>query len=182
MQSLKNCKNVIEQSASRLMRNSAESATNIFSIDDVLLNSSVVIDMSSKEEKSVVIFNPSTNQRSEVVSLKVSSPYLEIYDGDGSKIEEYQLSLVWDNSDILSINEDEMPTKPDERKQKSPLDFDQSTFELLFQIDINPLSMKTIRIKPVDKNDKLLQKFSKVKLFVQNSSDFEQSQTSLAQK
>ena len=114
MQSLKNSKNVIEQSATRLLATSDESPSKdkeskqsiAFSIDDVQLNSSVLIDLSSSgQEQTVVIFNPSSNERNEIVSLKVNNPYLEIYDSDGIQITDYQLSLIWEDSDLTTIDE-----------------------------------------------------------------------------
>ena len=149
MQSLLNCKKVIEISAAYLMKPSSIPANFTLSMDELLLNSSLVIDLLKNQQESLILFNPSSNHRNEIVSLKVNTPFFEIYDSDASRIDDYQLSLVWNDS------------------EQHQLDFNEHAFDVVFSIRMSPLALKPITLKSCFKNLSLMHKFSKIKLIGQ---------------
>jgi hypothetical protein len=81
----------------------------------------------------------------EIVSLRVNTPYIEVYTKDGYLIKNVQVSLIWP---LMSESSTENVLK---RKKKAgpvfnALDFDVDTFEVLFQAELKPLSISSFRI------------------------------------
>jgi hypothetical protein len=107
-----------------------------------------------QQERKLVIFNSNLQaNRREIVSIRVNTPHIEIYD-DTQKtlIDNVQVSLVWPNMDggALSVDNSNSARMSSASKLTHGLDFDTNTFECLFEVNVKGLSFSkyTIRTNP----------------------------------
>jgi hypothetical protein len=108
----------------------------------------------AQQERKLVIFNSNLQaNRREIVSIRVNTPHIEIYD-DTKKtlIDNVQVSLVWPNMEggALSVDTSNSARMSSASKLTQGLDFDANTFECLFEVNVKGLSFSkyTIRTNP----------------------------------
>ena len=137
-----------------------------FAVDDISILSDsqaahakplVTFDASSDgpEEKKIVLFNSNTNShRHEIVSVRVNWPDVDVRDeATQSLLGNVHVSLVWPNSEggPLFINNE--PRRDPTDMLKHGLDFDGDYFEVLFEVDLKPLSFSTYTILKKKKSE-----------------------------
>lgn len=128
-----------------------DNANNVFSIDDAKIDTTIAIKLSEEnEEKEFVLFNPSTNQRNELVSIKVNTPNVRIVDAkSGVELKELQISPIWPNTQTAEdIGSSERIAN--NMDLNFALDFDPNFVEISFDANLAPLSLtkfKVIRTK-----------------------------------
>ena len=116
---------------------------NIFNVDDVRLNQDQEskqqykehIELSEHEpEKKIVLFNSNLNKRIEIISLRINTPFVEVYDNNGQIVENIQVSLIWPNTDGGYLREDLSDEKISNLDDLSfGFDFDESKFEKSYE-------------------------------------------------
>ena len=166
MESLTSSKTVIEQSASFLF-NAGVPKEQHFRLDDSRTGFLSQIDLVKvDDEQNVVLFNPDTHKRDEIVSFRINTPHVHILDSLGAKIDNVQISLIWPNgsrpsSDFVFDN------KPGKQVPLG-LDFDERYYELLFQVSLPALTFRTFTIRCVQPDAKEQDIFSKTTFLVKN--------------
>jgi hypothetical protein len=176
--SLSNCRQIIEETSSLLTLNQTKDSdststfsSKIYSLDDMSILSETQTatfkpliqfdlplstngDAAAQQERKLVIFNSNLQaNRREIVSIRVNTPHIEIYD-DTQKtlIDNVQVSLVWPNMDggALSVDTSNSARMSSASKLTHGLDFDTNTFECLFEVNVKGLSFSkyTIRTNP----------------------------------
>lgn len=124
-------------------------------LDDVIIEGTSVtieLDDNNKEHK-VVLFNPTLNKRVELVSFRVNKQNIEVTcTKTGLSVSNVQVSLVWSNTDG-TVLKSLYPTKD----QYSFSEFEMNKYELLFQVEIEPLSYGSYIIKLGKENIPLTQ-------------------------
>jgi hypothetical protein len=111
-------------------------------------------DAAAQQERKLVIFNSNLQaNRREIVSIRVNTPHIEIYDDtQNTLIDNVQVSLVWPNMDggALSVDNSNSARMSSASKLTHGLDFDTNTFECLFEVNVKGLSFSkyTIRTNP----------------------------------
>ena len=160
---MKNSKNIIETSLSYLIRKNGGSS-NYFNIDDVRLNqdqesnekNKIYLNFDSRSPtQKVFIFNPNINKRVEIVSLLVNSPNVEVYISDGKPVKNVQVSLVWPNMDGGHLNQDNLQHNSFDDEFLFARDFQKEYFELLFEVELEPLSLSSYKILKTAKKQKI---------------------------
>ena len=150
---MKNAKEIIEESVSYLISETND-PSKIFSIEDVTLANDdqdrlkikPVIDLNEVNEKKIVLYNSNVNERDEVVSFRVSTPNVEVIDSVGKVLKEVQVSLVWPNLEGVYKHNDANQRLSAENVNFGA-DFDSNSFELLFEVNLPPLSLNTFTIR-----------------------------------
>ncbi len=146
---------------------SEETTENVFDLDDARLNENtrlkgnnqIIVLSQEKPEQKVVLFNSNLNKRHEVVSFRVNSPFVIVYDSDGKIVENIQVSLIWPFMEGSSELSEQFDTYRKATANSEPniftTRFNDDVYELLFEANFDGLSMKTflIRLKP-DQNQK----------------------------
>ena len=179
--SLSNCRQIIEDTSSLLTlatsdqtKDSDSSASSkIYSLDDMSilsetqtatfkpliqfdlpLSTDAAAAQQQQQERKLVIFNSNLQaNRREIVSIRVNTPHIEIYD-DTKKtlIDNVQVSLVWPNMEggALSVDNSNSARMSSASKLTHGQDFDTNTFECLFVVNVKGLSFSkyTIRTNP----------------------------------
>ena len=192
--SLSKCKEVIESCSSYLTsKNNGDE--NVYSIDDVSLanldeekkrlKATITFDNTKQqEEQKIVLFNSNLNIRNEIISVRVNSPNVEVLDAENQVMKNLQISLVWPNTEggFLDINNNARMSLNENLGHG--LDFDPVYFELLFQIELKPMSFQsyTIRKKLDDENHS--NKASKVRFYQKslNKDNVEKATTEIKKK
>lgn len=87
-----------------------------------------VIDLGSRRNSTLVLFNPSGQQREDVIRVTVNYEYLEVYNEKGNLVLS-QINPIWKGDDQLEISS--------------------SMFELVFLANIPPLGLVKYTIMPV---------------------------------
>jgi hypothetical protein len=176
--SLSNCRQIIEETSSLLTLNQTKDSdststfsSKIYSLDDMSILSetqtatfkpliqfdlplSTNDDAAAQQERKLVIFNSNLQaNRREIVSIRVNTPHIEIYDDTkNTLIDNVQVSLVWPNMDggALSVDTSNSARMSSASKLTHGLDFDTNTFECLFEVNVKGLSFSkyTIRTNP----------------------------------
>jgi hypothetical protein len=176
--SLSNCRQIIEETSSLLTLNQTKDfdststfSSKIYSLDDMSILSetqtatfkpliqfdlplSTNDDAAAQQERKLVIFNSNLQaNRREIVSIRVNTPHIEIYDDTkNTLIDNVQVSLVWPNMDggALSVDNSNSARMSSASKLTHGLDFDTNTFECLFEVNVKGLSFSkyTIRTNP----------------------------------
>jgi hypothetical protein len=176
--SLSNCRQIIEETSSLLTLNQTKDfdststfSSKIYSLDDMSILSetqtatfkpliqfdlplSTNDDAAAQQERKLVIFNSNLQaNRREIVSIRVNTPHIEIYDDTkNTLIDNVQVSLVWPNMDggALSVDTSNSARMSSASKLTHGLDFDANTFECLFEVNVKGLSFSkyTIRTNP----------------------------------
>lgn len=155
---LNKTRSVIENSLAYLLTNDLNtfSHSNALSIDDIRIDSSnnnrpgqVLVELSdAKSYQTVVIFNSLINKRNEIVRFRVNTPNIEVIrNSDNKKLDVIQVSLVWANIDEGPLSQNHIPDRSVTEQNEPALDFQENLFELLFEVDIDPLSTKSFTIK-----------------------------------
>ena len=177
--SLSNCRQIIEETSSLLTLNQTKDSdststfsSKIYSLDDMSILSETQTatfkpliqfdlplsttndDAAAQQERKLVIFNSNLQaNRREIVSIRVNTPHIEIYDDTkNTLIDNVQVSLVWPNMDggALSVDTSNSARMSSASKLTHGLDFDTNTFECLFEVNVKGLSFSkyTIRTNP----------------------------------
>lgn len=147
---LTSTRQIIEKSASYLIGQQNSDKTIIFSLDDVRIKTGMgqsekakYLDLSdSTGKKTVVLWNSNLNERFEVVSFKVNSPYVEVVDSDGNIVKNIQVSMIWPNMEDVEPDDSTFknPRMSSNENLQFAYDFDKEHFELLFEVKLAPLS------------------------------------------
>ncbi|CAF0850007.1 unnamed protein product [Brachionus calyciflorus] len=138
---LKNSKNVIEYSTSQLL-NEQNSQDIIFKIEDVRLeqnsnnNDNLIKLTKEKNSQKIILINSNLNKRNEIITLRVNDPNVQVIKSDGTIFQNIQLSLVWSNTDGGILTD-----------FKNDQNFDQSQYELIFPVDLDPISLTSFTIQ-----------------------------------
>jgi alpha-mannosidase II len=170
-------KNIIETCAKNFVDKNKEIKLNI---DDLRSankgNNRLVINFDEKDDQvDVVIYNSNSNIRYELVALRVNVLNLDVYDGEDNLINDQQVSLVWINTE--SREEDSRNVNGQNTFHKksniplSCLDFDDKSFELIFNAKLEPLSLTTFKIKRKTKSSE--SNSNKIDFYFQNEIDDE---------
>lgn len=150
--SLTDTKEIIENTISYLV-SQENSDEKVLDLDDVRIKTHKdekkiqFIDLSNVEEKEIILYNSNLNERIEVVSFKVNTKNLAVYDNNKQLINDTQISFLWPNMEGVDLTEfsDIRITSTDDLN--FAFDFDQNNFELLFQVKLAPLSLTKFTIK-----------------------------------
>jgi hypothetical protein len=190
---LRNSKEIIESSASYLIthENKAES---IFSIEDVRLAGNdeekrsklkpIIVLEAENDEKKVLLYNSNLNERNEIVSFRINTPHVEIVDSKGLFIENVQVSLVWPNMEGV-LPYDKTSEKIDQSNNlEFSNDFDSNSFELLFEVNLPPLSLITFTIRKKPQSAVFSHSFNNVTFYYENvkSESVEAAKKSIEEK
>ena len=154
-----NSQNIIEQSSSFLLSTDHQNKEKLFTINDYKLNKiSIEIDLNNiNDRQTIVLFNPSANQRNEIISLKVNSPFVKIYNENGEPITSYSISLIWQNTyDLNAVNINEQPILNSFINIEK--DFEKNYCELVVSIRLEALSFTRITIVNEEKSELKLTK------------------------
>lgn len=167
---MKNSKTVIESSLSFLVSKDTL-VSNIFDIEDIRLvpekysiRNRKFFDL-NRGPHLLVILNTQLRKRNEIISLRVNSPSVQVIDFESSSpVQPVQISLIWPNLDgepldIFSFGDDD-------------LGFDKLHYELLFEVQLKPMSTKTFIIKATTDNQFSQQK-SQIKYYSRISKDLD---------
>ena len=177
--SLSNCRQIIEETSSLFTlatsdqtKDSGSTASfKIYSLDDMSILSEtqtatfkplIQFDLplatndavQQQQERKLVIFNSNLQaNRREIVSIRVNTPHIEIYDDTKKQlIDNVQVSLVWPNMEggALSVDTSNSARMSSASKLTHGHDFDANTFECLFEVNVKGLSFSkyTIRTNP----------------------------------
>ncbi len=157
---MSNSINVIENSFSYLLSTSAnnfDTKNNFFNIDDIRLasiNSTIKTSFIELTEKNlyqtIVLLNSHMHIRNEIVSIRVNTPNVEVVrNTDNTKLENVQISLVWPNTDGGYLNQFRVPKKEEASSEQAEpsLSYEENVFEVLFEVDMEPMSTKSFTIK-----------------------------------
>ena len=171
---LRNSKDIIENSASYLM-SSRSSDENVFLLEDVRLETkkpkqSNFIDLNDKGEKVILLYNSNINERHEIVSFKVNTPHVEVFDSTGSPLANVQVSLIWPNVEGTTLVELQTERLSNGKDLKFGFDFDTNAFELLFQVKLEPLALTSFTIKKSSSNQNGSKEANKVTFYHLNHS------------
>lgn len=169
--SLTNCRQIIEETSSYLTTNVKNGATGstskekIYSLDDMSIlsetqtaNFKPLIQFDTQQqqqavqEKTITIFNSNLQaNRNEIVSIRVNTPHVEIFDETTKTLlQNIQVSFVWPNTEGGALTLDNTNSRMDSASQLThALDFAENSFEILFEVNVKPLSFSkyTIRTK-----------------------------------
>lgn len=181
--SIENCIEIIEKTAGYLMKNENQNKELKFLLDDISLLSNredkskprTQIKFSNdkiEEEYKIVLYNSNLNKRKELVSFKINTPNVEVLNNDGTNLKNVQLSLVWPNMDgsgSLTSDVTEIRIK-NSADLKHGLDFDTSFYELLFEVDLKPLSFETFTIKKLVNKESYIDRLART-TFIQENID-----------
>ena len=121
---------------------------------DLPLSTDAAAAQQQQQERKLVIFNSNLQaNRREIVSIRVNTPHIEIYDDTKKQlVDNVQVSLVWPNmeGDALSVDTSNSARMSSASKLTQGLDFDTNTFECLFEVNVKGLSFSkyTIRTNP----------------------------------
>lgn len=165
---LRNSKNVIESSLSYVLSTNKpiksaqrgyqqNSSSNLFDIDDIRLvpekfapKSRKFLNLKNQQQQSVLLFNSLLNKRNEIVSFRVNSANVEVIveeeRGGGSYQlgrDKIQISLIWPNTADEPL--DWFANRHNDHDDH--IGFDKFHYELLFEVDIEPMSTRTYTIK-----------------------------------
>lgn len=150
---LQNSKQVIENSLTYLTTTNNINDENLFDIDDIRLsqqaNSEHFIDLlnTPKAAQKVVLFNSHLNKRNEIVSFRINTPNVYVInDADGTKLDDIQVSLVWPNTDGGKLSQFINTVNNAFYNASNDLECDETYYELLFEVDLNPMSTKSFTI------------------------------------
>ena len=175
--SLSNCRQIIEETSSLLTiatSDQTKDSSKIYSLDDMSILSEtqtatfkplIQFDLplstndaapaqQQQQERKLVIFNSNLQaNRREIVSIRVNTPHIEIYDDTKKQlVDNVQVSLVWPNMEggALSVDTSNSARMSSASKLTHGLDFDANTFECLFEVNVKGLSFSkyTIRTNP----------------------------------
>ena len=172
--SLSNCRQIIEETSSLLTfatSDQTKDSSKIYSLDDMSILSEtqtatfmplIQFDLplstndaaQQQQERKLVIFNSNLQaNRREIVSIRVNTPHIEIYDVTKKQlVNNVQISLVWPNMEggALSVDTSNSARMSSASKLTHGLDFDANTFECLFEVNVKGLSFSkyTIRTNP----------------------------------
>jgi alpha-mannosidase II len=179
MQALRSSREIIEHSVSYLMTEDYEQA-NVFNIDDVRIkdahgskqNRLPYIQFDANEsEKKLVLYNPSMQQRDELISVRVSNPNVQVSDERGNLLESTQVSLVWPNTDGGELSELSSDNRlPNNEDLSFATQFDSDSYELLFYAKLKPLSLSTYTITKKPENKWQQESLTKVTYYQSNLS------------
>lgn len=193
---LNSSRSVIENSLGYLLSNDLNTfeSSNVLDIDDIRIEMDdeqittskndappqrrakpkIELSSSSRTYQTVVIFNSLLNKRNEIVSIRVNTPNVEVIENNGGdkikKLERVQVSLVWPNSDDVGgrLAQNHIPDRSTKEQLEPVLDFEDDSFELLFEVDIEPLSTKSFTIRltndPPTKRQSVVKFYSKADL------------------
>lgn len=161
---LKNSKNVIESSLSYVLSSTTKPikssqvvnqtwSSNVFDIDDIRLVPEKFAPKSRKflnlknQQQNVLLFNSQLNKRNEIVSFRVNTANVEVL-VDGSSRQplardKLQISLIWPNTADEPL--DWFANRHNDHDDH--IGFDKFHYELLFEVDIEPMSTRTYTIK-----------------------------------
>ena len=121
---------------------------------DLPLSTDAAAAQQQQQERKLVIFNSNLQaNRREIVSIRVNTPHIEIYDDTKKQlVDNVQVSLVWPNMEggALSVDTSNSARMSSASKLTHGLDFDANTFECLFEVNVKGLSFSkyTIRTNP----------------------------------
>jgi hypothetical protein len=170
--SLSNCRQIIEETSSLLTlaaSDQTKDSSKIYSLDDMSIMSEtqtatlkplIQFDLplstndAAQQERKLVIFNSNLQaNRREIVSIRVNTPHIAIYDDTKKQlVDNVQVSLVWPNMEggALSVDTSNSARMSSASKLTHGLDFDANTFECLFEVKVKGLSFSkyTIRTNP----------------------------------
>ena len=140
------------------------------SINDLKLNKHIDIDLlNDNDEQSVVLFNPSTNHRHELVSFRINTPFVRVYDEKDAERDDFKLSLIWPNNVELNLPDERVFPAPDSAELPTPTsfgsDFDTNHIEIVFKIAMEPLSFYKFKLKKSTSSILKAEKFAQVTYF-----------------
>lgn len=156
-EAIANSQQIIESAASYLL-SPANSAERILSVDDIRFSidttapNRITLDLAKNE--TVVLYNSNSHTRVELIRLVVNTPHVSVSDRAGKTID-HQVSLIWPNleNSPSDSGQSDRVLAPDDLS--AGLDFEVKSFELLFTVQLDPLSLRTFTIKnvPAAQND-----------------------------
>ena len=120
------------------------------------------------DEKKVLLYNSNLNERNEIVSFRINTPHVEIVDSKGLFLENVQVSLVWPNMEGV-LPYDKSSDKIDQSNNLAfSNDFDPNSFELLFEVNLPPLSLITYTIRKKPKTSVFSHSINNVTFYYEN--------------
>lgn len=154
-------------------------AESIFSIEDVRLAGNddekrkklkpVIVLETDNEKKKVLLYNSNLNERNEVVSFRINTPHVEIVDSKGLFLENVQVSLVWPNMEgVLPYDKSSEKIAEQSNNLAFSNEFDSNSFELLFEVNLPPLSLTTYTIRKKTKAEVFSHSFNNVTFYYEN--------------
>ncbi len=165
-------RDVIQSSVSFLISED-NTLKDLFYLDDVRINNDSSSELKYKETiqlsdsnplKKIVLFNPNLNKRDEIISFRINTPNVEVYNSNDELIPNTQISLVWKNMDGGYLNENISSEKVFD------LELDETNYELLFEAHFEPLSLQTFTIKMKAKRKKKVE-LTKVEIYTNSDND-----------
>ena len=167
LKSISNSMEIIEESASYLLKNSSNSNL-MLKIDDIAASDTLINLNEYNPKFTLFIYNSNLNKRFEIVKLKVNDPNVEVLNSKGDILKNIQLSLIWPKMDDTYIHrENEFPYfyYPNMNPE---LEFDNRYFELLFQVEIDPLSIESFTIRKKRDSESLIDNLSETVFYKKN--------------
>jgi len=144
----------------------------------------IIVLEAENDEKKVLLYNSNLNERNEIVSFRINTPHVEIVDSKGLFIENVQVSLVWPNMEGV-LPYDKTSEKIDQSNNlEFSNDFDSNSFELLFEVNLPPLSLITFTIRKKPQSAVFSHSFNNVTFYYENvkSESVEAAKKSIEEK
>ena len=160
---------MIEQTASFLFNPQVPKEKH-FRLDEPRTEFLTQIDLlDTNDEQNVVLFNPDTHERDEIVSFRINTPHVQVFDSNGERVDDVQISLIWKKVSKTGPDFFFQSYRPDPQI-KTPVgsDFEEGHYELLFQASLPALTFRTFTIRRVEPDGALNEVLSKTTFFVKN--------------
>lgn len=130
---------LLQQKLSEEFKDNIKKFDNFLLVDDTRLSHDALTtrnilsldESEANNEKRVYLFNSNEHKRIDIITVYVNSPFIEVFDENDNLYENYQVNFLWYKQQI----------------ERSFLQHEENTYELLIQVEINAFELKSFKIK-----------------------------------